>query len=248
MRIGWRYLRLVIHLLAGVMTVATLFPFLKIKGRRFLVRRWSARLVKICGITLSAQHIQPMGKALIVSNHISWLDIFVINAIEPCRFVAKSDIESWPIVGWLCKHTGTFFIKRGKASDVRVVFRKLVDAIADGHRVAFFPEGTTAEQGKLLKFHGNLFQAAIEAGVPVLPYGIRYLGKDGKYISSVDFVGDTTFVASIGMIFRGGPITAELVQLPLVDTSDEDRRAIALRAHRTIVAGLGLHDAEQDKE
>ena len=179
-----------------------------------------------------------------VANHISWLDIFVINSLEPCRFVAKSDIRGWPLVGWLCAKTGTIFISRGKPRDVRAIYQGLVASIKEGDRIAFFPEGTTAAQGGLLPFHPNLFEAAIDAGVPVQPYALRYLDDAGELHPAADFIGETTIVESILAILkaRGSRrITAELTVLaPLASTgAGVHRRELAVATREAISRALG---------
>ena len=159
--------RLALHLAVGLCKAALLFPLLDASGRERRIQRWSHQLVRICGISLQIDESlqqQPASPALIICNHISWLDIFVINTIHPCRFVAKSDIRDWPLIGWLCDKSGTIFIARGRQRDVRRIYAGLVQSIHAGERVSFFPEGTTASQGTVLPFHANLFEAAIEAG------------------------------------------------------------------------------------
>ncbi len=229
--------RLAVHLLVGLLRVGLLFPFLSAAGRDRRVQRWSQQLVTICGVTMRFDHtLQPQATspALIICNHISWLDIFVINTLHPCRFVAKSDIRSWPLIGWLCEHTGTIFIARGKARDVRRIYEGLVKSIHDGERVAFFPEGTTAPQGIVLPFHANLFEAAIEAEVPVQPYAIRYVDADGSLHSSADFIGDMSFVESVIAIMKSGGMTAELMRLPPIATNGAHRRELAVAAHDAV--------------
>ena len=233
--------RLAVHLIVGLLKVALLFPFLGTEGRDRRVQRWSRQLVTICGVTMRFDEaLQPhaASPALIICNHISWLDIFVINTLHPCRFVAKSDIRSWPLIGWLCEHTGTIFIARGKARDVRRIYEGLVKSIHDGERVAFFPEGTTAPQGTVLPFHANLFEAAIEAEVPVQPYAIRYVDADGSLHSSADFIGEMTFVESVIAIMKSGGMTAELVRLPAIGTEGAHRRELATAARDAIAVAL----------
>ena len=233
--------RLAVHLVVGLLKVALLFPFLGAEGRDRRVQRWSRQLVTICGVRMrfdESLQRSPASPALIICNHISWLDIFVINTLHPCRFVAKSDIRSWPLIGWLCEHTGTIFIARGKARDVRRIYEGLVKSIHDGERVAFFPEGTTAPQGTVLPFHANLFEAAIEAEVPVQPYAIRYVDADGSLHTSADFIGEMTFVESVIAIMKGGGMTAELVRLPAIDTEGAHRRELAKVAHDAVASVL----------
>jgi 1-acyl-sn-glycerol-3-phosphate acyltransferase len=174
--LAWRLARLVFHLLRGLATCALVFPWARVTMRERLVRRWSARLLTICRVQVERQPgAEPLRHALIVSNHISWLDIFVINSLHPCRFVAKAEIRAWPVLGWLVAQAGTVFIARGSRRDLRHIFKGLVAALGEHQRVAFFPEGTTASQGCLLPFHANLFEAAIDAAVPVQPYALSYV-------------------------------------------------------------------------
>lgn len=237
----WGLVRLAWHLMVGLLKVAILFSFLNEAGRERSVQRWSRQLVAICGVSMSlddSAQRDPASPALIICNHISWLDIFVINAIHPCRFVAKSDIRSWPLIGWLCENTGTIFIARGKQRDVRRIYAGLVKSIHDGERVAFFPEGTTAPQGTVLPFHANLFEAAIEAEVPVQPYALRYLDADGQLHDSADFVGEMSFVESVIAIINSGGMHAELIRLPVIPTQDAHRRELAAAAHELVANAL----------
>ena len=233
--------RLALHLMVGLVKVAILFPFLGEPARERRIQRWSRQLVAICGVGMSFDHSaqpEPVSPALIICNHISWLDIFVINTIHPCRFVAKSDIRSWPLIGWLCEHTGTIFIARGKQRDVRRIYAGLVKSIHEGERVAFFPEGTTAPQGTVLPFHANLFEAAIEAEVPVQPYALRYVDADGGLHDSADFIGEMTFIESVIAIMKSGGMHAELIRLPAIPTDGAHRRELATAARELVANAL----------
>lgn len=235
----FRALRLIAHLFLGMAICAFLFPFTSAKGQEAHIRRWSRKLLRICGITIRIDSPLPIPRSLLVANHISWLDIFVVNSLQPCRFVAKSDIRGWPLIGWLCAKTGTIFISRGKASDVRRIFKGLVESIEKGEHVAFFPEGTTAPQGTLLPFHANLFEAAIDAKAQVQPYALRYVGRDGQLHPAANFIGETTIVESILAILKSSGMTAELKQLPVISTAGAHRRDLARASRVVIAAGLG---------
>ncbi|GIZ51015.1 lysophospholipid acyltransferase family protein [Noviherbaspirillum aridicola] len=238
-----RLIRVVLHLLRGLATCALIFPFTDAAGRQSRVQRWSARLVALCGAELEIvrHHTdEPAKRALVVANHVSWLDIFVINTLHPCRFVAKSDIRDWPVIGWLCGRTGTIFIARGKLRDVRRIYQGLVESLRAGEHVAFFPEGTTSAQGRLLPFHANLFEAAIEAQVPVQPYAIRYLDAQGNWHPAAEFIGDMGFVDSMLTVLRARGMKAQLHLLPPVVTSEAShRRDLADAARDAIGAALG---------
>jgi 1-acyl-sn-glycerol-3-phosphate acyltransferase len=236
-----RLFRLCLHLLEGLATCALLFPWLDARQRMQRIQRWSARLLRICGMRVALLRTASAAgdrRALIVANHVSWLDIFVINSVDPSRFVAKSDIRDWPLIGWLCRKAGTIFIARGRVRDVRKIFESLVASLHDGERVAFFPEGTTAAQGNVLPFHANLFEAAIDAGVAVQPYALRYVDARGGLHEAADFVGDMTFAQSVIAILRAGEMTVELIELPPIATAGAHRRELADATRRDIIAAL----------
>lgn len=239
--------RVIWHILVGVMTCAVVFPFTSQATHERLIQRWSQKLINLFGITLQfidrsqseSEQLKP--NAMIIANHISWIDIFVINTHQPCQFVAKSDIRNWPIAGWLSAQAGTIFLARGKQREVRRIYEGLVHQLQDQQRVAFFPEGTTGAQGGLLPFHANLFEAAIEAKVPVQPYVLRYVDQHNNLHPAADFIGDMTMLESMFSIFKAGKIQAQLIQLPLIQTQDKHRRDIARAANQAVAQELGLN-------
>lgn len=239
LRLPVRLARLLLHLLQGLATCALLFPSLGSAARERLVRSWSRKLLKICGVaTIELPGVPALGHALVVSNHVSWLDIFVINALHPARFVAKAEIRRWPVTGWLVAMAGTVFIERGNRRALRHVFKGLVDSLHAGGRVAFFPEGTTAPQGTVLPFHANLFEAAVDARVPVQPYALRYVDADGSLHPAADFVGETTFVQSVLTILKARGMRAQLTCLAPIEGAGAHRRELAQQAHDAIGAAL----------
>lgn len=241
-----RLLRVLLHLLRGLITCAIVFPLVDAVGRQARVKTWSVKLLRLCGVQVEVIHehgVYEAPRAFIVSNHVSWLDIFVINSLHPCRFVAKSDIRDWPLIGWLCEKAGTIFISRGKLRDVRRIYQGLVTSLHAGEHVAFFPEGTTAAQGSILPFHANLFEAAIEADVPVQPYALRYLDAQGRLHPAADFIGDMSFMQSLQNILCAGRMRAELIVLPAIATGTAShRRELADAAHAAV--GAALHRAQ----
>lgn len=240
-----RFVRVIFHLIEGLSICAFLFPFADAKRRACYNQKWSAGLLKILHVEIDLQ-ITTGGEleapGLVVANHVSWLDIFIINTVSPCRFVAKADIRNWPLIGWLCAQGGTIFIARGKQREVRRVYAGLVDGLKTNERIAFFPEGTTAAQGALLPFHASLFEAAIEAQRPVQPCALRYLDAHGNLHQAADFVGDMSFVESVLTIIRSGSMTAQLIVLPAIESAGSHRRELAVAARDSITATLGYTD------
>ena len=256
--IALRLLRVALHVLYGLIVCALVFPRVPAAARQARVQRWSAQLLRIFRVRVelvravagampaaagqSGDLHHSWERTLVVSNHVSWLDIFIINAVQPCRFVAKSDIRDWPLLGYLCAQSDTIFISRGSPRAVRKAFKSLVASIEGGERVAFFPEGTTAAQGTLLPFHANLFEAAIDAGVPIQPLALRYLDAQGRAYAGVDYIGDTTFMESMLVLLRGPAVQAQVIVLPTIASHDSHRRTLALSAHDRIGAALGYTD------
>jgi 1-acyl-sn-glycerol-3-phosphate acyltransferase len=211
------------------------------------VQRWSRQLLRICGIEVQLMPGSAMlAHAMVVANHVSWLDIFVINALQPCCFVAKSEIRAWPVLGWLADKAGTVFIARGNRRDLRHIFKGLVTSLQLGERVAFFPEGTTSAQGAVLPFHANLFEAAIDAGVPVQPYALRYVDAHGALHPNAEFIGETSFAESMLLILKGSPICAQLTCLTPIEAQGAHRRELAEAAQQAVAAALGATQNVRD--
>ncbi|MDQ2821668.1 MAG: 1-acyl-sn-glycerol-3-phosphate acyltransferase [Pseudomonadota bacterium] len=239
---GLRLARIAVHLTLGLAICATVFPWAGAALRTRIVRRWSGALLRICRVQLEPMAgVAALGHALVVANHVSWLDIFVINACQPCRFVAKAEIRAWPVFGWLAAKARTVFIARGSRRELRHIFKGIVDALHEGERVAFFPEGTTARQGHLLPFHANLFEAAIDAHVALQPYALAYVDAAGQPHASIDYEGDITFGQSIKMILSGPPVRARLTCLAPIDTAGAHRRDLARAAQDAVEEALAKH-------
>lgn len=239
----FRLFRVLLHVAAGVFTCGLIFPMLGAQKRSAFVRAWSKGLLALCKVKvrfIDQSGGQIADHALIIANHVSWLDIFVINSWQACHFVAKSDIRSWPIAGWLSAQAGTIFLARGKQREVRRIYEGIVHQLQDNKRVAFFPESTTGAQGEILPFHANLFEAAIEAKVPIHPFAVRYLDQHGALLHAVEFLGETTFAESMHLILQAGEITAELIQLPHIATEGAHRREVAQAARQVVADGLGI--------
>ncbi|HEV7815250.1 MAG TPA: lysophospholipid acyltransferase family protein [Janthinobacterium sp.] len=238
--LAYRLVRVLLHVLSGVTICALLFPWLGNQARNRRIRRWSGQLLGMCNVRveLAPGAESALEQVMVVCNHVSWLDIFVILSVHPCRFVAKSEIRGWPMLGWLADKAGTIFIARGNRRDLRHLFTGLVEKLLEGQRVAFFPEGTTAAQGNLLPFHPNLFEAAIDAKVPVQPFAVSYLDGQGTVHPAVDFIGDTSFAESLAAILGGPPVRARLACLAPIGTEGAHRRELAQASYQAVATAL----------
>jgi 1-acyl-sn-glycerol-3-phosphate acyltransferase len=235
-------------LFGGLFTVLALFPFGRERFRRAAIRHWSRMLVRVCGVrpaTVPADGARPLSAlpqgSLVVANHISWLDIFVIHAQCPCSFVAKAEIASWPLLGTLVARTGTLFIERGRRHAVHRMIELIGMRLQAGGRVAVFPEGTTSDGRQLLPFHANLIEAAVRSGAPVFPVGLRYVDGGGERAGAIEYVGDTTFVASLWRITGARSVRCEVHALaPIQPGQGATRHAIAQQAREALARTLRL--------
>jgi len=237
-----RFARVVTHLAGGLATTVFVFPWIGPRRKRALIRRWSRQLLQMLGVTSRVvwQHHGGLhGNVLIVANHISWLDIFVLNAVHPARFIAKAELQRWPIIGRLCRSAGTLFIERARRRDTHTVNRHTVEALARGDLVAVFPEGTTSDGTTLLKFHSSLLQPIVDARGVVQPIAIRYRTPDGEHSDAPAFVGDLTIAGSFWRLTGERSLVAELNVLPPIPAADRNRRELsnaAAAAIRTVLA------------
>ena len=195
----WKLLRAMRHAVQGFWTIKTLFPKLEQADREARVHVWAGEMLRIVGIELVVNGTPPAGgPVLLVSNHISWLDILVMHSSRHCRFVSKSDIKRWLFVSTLAGGAGTLYIERESRRDAHRVVLQMADRLRAGDILAVFPEGTTGDGITLKPFHANLIQAAIEASVPVQPVALKFIdGASGAMSFAPSYVDDETLIGSI---------------------------------------------------
>jgi len=254
LRRAWRLPALLALLLGGLATVFAVFPLVGDARREWLIATWSRWLMAACGAqvrercapgaqaltAMRGRHGPGQGR-LLLSNHVSWLDIFAIDALAPASFAAKAEIASWPLAGTLVARAGTVFVERGRRHAVHGVIQRMGEKLAAGLRAAVFPEGTTSDGRRLLPFHGNLVQAALNAGVPMVPVGLRYVDPDGEPSHAAMFVGDTTFLASVWRITGHPRLIVEVHVMPAIEPAPGlTRQQVAREARAAIAARLGL--------
>jgi 1-acyl-sn-glycerol-3-phosphate acyltransferase len=240
----YRYIRTLVHVGAGVATTLLVFPLVSAARKRALVKRWSCRLLRILAVEarVHGDIAARGGNVLVVANHISWLDIFVLNSVHPVRFVAKSELARWPVVGAMIRGAGTLFIERTKRRDTRRVNHHVALVLASGDVVAIFPEGTTTDGRDLLPFKSSLLQPIVEARGHVQPVAIRYRAPDGTLSVAPAYVGDTTFAQSFWQVCGARALTVDLIATAPLPARDGHRRALARDAERAIRTALAAPD------
>jgi 1-acyl-sn-glycerol-3-phosphate acyltransferase len=240
----WRLTRGVVHLLHGMAIVALRFPSMDAQARARKVQWWSAKILRLLGITLHVEGKPRPAAALLVSNHVSWLDIAVIHAACPhARFVSKADVLRWPLLGWLIKSVGTLFIERERKRDALRVVHEVAAALVRGETVAVFPEGTTGAGDTVLPFHANLLQAAIGGRVPVQPVVLRYHEPGQRFSVSAQYINQMTLVHSMWRVVSASGLGVDLRFLLSEGSTHADRRALAAHLREEIQQALDQDSA-----
>ena len=223
----------------GLWIVRFVLPRCDAAQRDGVVQRWATKMLRCLGVTVRV-HGQPHdGAVLMVANHVSWLDIPALHASAPrARFVSKSAIARWPLLGHLARAGGTLFIERERKRDAMRVVHEVADSLRRAEAVAVFPEGTTGPGDAVLPFHANLLQAAITTGTAVQPIALRY-SEPGQAVSmAAQYIGDTTLVDSIMKVCRARGIVVDVRFLPAEPAGLLDRRVLAERLHDRVAAEL----------
>ncbi len=218
--------------------VLTVHPLTSPATHRRLRQRWSRRLLALLGVELHANGVIQPG-CLVVANHISWLDIFVLNALAPSAFVSKAEVRGWPVVGWLAAKNETVFLRRGSRGHAKIINGEIGTLLDAGCNVALFPEGTTTDGTHVLHFHAALLQPAIESGHPVQPVSISYRAPDGTPSLAPAYIGDVSLGQCIAAIIAEPRLVARtLIAAPLPTADGTTRRALAETARDVIVTGI----------
>ena len=207
-----RLMRVLAHLVRGLCTVWWVFPRLTPVQRDARVQRWAQDMLVCLAIGIEVRGGVPeQGPLLLVANHISWLDIVVMHAVRPCRFISKSTIRHWPLIGVLASAAGTLYIERASRRDAMRVVHDMAAALRAGQVLAVFPEGTTGDGHTLLPFHANLMQAAIAAPAPAQPVALRFVdATTGRISLAPCYVGDDTLWQSLWRTLCASDVRAQV--------------------------------------
>ncbi|MDA8390523.1 MAG: lysophospholipid acyltransferase family protein [Gammaproteobacteria bacterium] len=232
-----RLAALVAHTLLGA-TIALIVPaggLTDSRSGQAVVCWWHATLLKILGLRLHVLGTPAPAPALIVANHVSWIDIAAIGAVTPGRFVAKAEIRDWPLIGWLAARAGTLYIRRGDRRASAAVADQITQAFLRDQSVILFPEGTSTDGRDVHPFHARLLTPAIEAGCPVQPVALRYPGEDAGIHPAAPFINDDTLLAHLWRLLRArGEVHVELCFFAAEASAHMDARDLAERTRAVI--------------
>jgi 1-acyl-sn-glycerol-3-phosphate acyltransferase len=187
--------------------------------------------VKALGVQVRLKGQPPPG-GLVVSNHLSYLDILIFSAVMPCFFVSKAEVRRWPYFGRAAEAGGTLFLNRERLASANRVAELIAERLKLPVPVLLFPEGTSTDGREVKRFHSRLIAPAIDAGAPITAAAVRYFPKDGSEERELCWYGDAAFMPHLWKVLGMTGFTAELsFGEPKVYA---DRRVAASETHAAV--------------
>ena len=242
LRVFYRLILFALLVVIGLLITLLLFPLVGWQSKRRIIKTWSHWLLRALGIRLVVDRAPPAAnlQGLMVSNHSSWIDIFATNAVQAVRFISKSEIRDWPVLGRLVTMAGTLYVERGNRSKINETNLSIRDAVAAGDLIGFYPEGTTTDGTYLLPFKTNLFQPAVDYQMTVYPVAVSYRQR-GQKTRIASYEGDTSFGESFLSLTRATGLEVHVAfGDPIDGTTFGHRAALASAAQEAIVRMTGL--------
>ena len=234
----WRAFAVVFFSLCALVQNAISIPFVRrdrrLHARAIWLHHWSRFACRVLGIRVTMRGSKP-SSGLLVSNHLSYLDIVVLSSIQPSVFVAKHDVARWPLFGWLAHAAGTIFVDRERKFSSPKVVNGIRDAIAGGSVVVLFPEGTSSDGSTVLPFKSALLESAVQLRSPIAAACIDYAIDDGSVAEEVCYWRDMTLVPHLLNLFLKREIRANY-SFSSEKIRDGDRKQIASELRDEIVS------------
>ena len=230
-----KFVRVLGCILGAYWDIRIKFPKLNDEQQARYVEVWARGMLAIIGIEVRVKGHPAQGPVLMAANHISWLDILVMHAACHCRFVAKSEIRSWPLLGVLTTGGGSLYIERDSRNDAMRVVHQMADALRQGQVLAVFPEGVTGDGITVLPFHANLLQAAISAEAPIQPIALQFIDAHTHDISLAPcYRNDDTLISSLWRTLCAPPLLAQVRYGDKQHTEGRRRRVWAQDLQATV--------------
>ncbi|MGQ0685088.1 lysophospholipid acyltransferase family protein [Bradyrhizobium sp.] len=215
-------------------------------------------MLAIIGIRVRS-HRQLTGASprFVVANHVSWTDILALASLYPLVFLAKKEVASWPVLGFLARLQGTVFVDRGNRRGIPQVNAALSEVLRAGRDVVVFAEGTSSDGASILKFNAAHFAMLCDlqsSEVPppfiLAPVGIAYTETDQAKPADIGWYGDMTFVPHLWSLMKRDDVVCHIAFGPPVETAGRDRKALAAAAEtsvRALVQATRLSDEAPPK-
>jgi 1-acyl-sn-glycerol-3-phosphate acyltransferase len=240
----FRWILLILLLIIGaILTILFLRNTIPPQGfSSKIITTWLATVAYVLGVRIKTFGKQLSGKTLFVANHISWLDILILGGLTPIHFLAKHEVESMPVLGWLATRAGTLYIQRGNHRSASESSSEITAVLNQGHNSLIFAEGTTTD-GHVKKFHSRMMQSAIDAHAMVQPIAIYYPYKQaGSHEVETNpaalFIGDMSIAESADRVFREHRIDVEVHYLEPIHSKGATRDQISQHAYEEVVEAI----------
>lgn len=248
---GGRYLRFIgraIWFAAELLLFFAVFLCLQLrhgmKPPQVARSRWlqwcSRRTLRVFAVQTSFRGTLPQA-GLLVSNHLSYLDILVLVSLTPAVFVSKAEVKSWPVFGWFASLAGTLFVDRTRRTDVTRMNAQIEQALANGNVVVLFPEGTSWNGSEVLPFKSSLLEPIVGAKYPLAVSGIRYAVAEGSVADDICYWGDMTFFPHLVRLMTKRQVEAR-VAFALVPQPAPNRKDLALQLQSEVVRLVNAND------
>ncbi|MBK6959410.1 MAG: 1-acyl-sn-glycerol-3-phosphate acyltransferase [Nitrosomonas sp.] len=244
-----RLIRFFPHIFSGLLQ-SIVYPYFPQNIQRRMMQNWAAGLLAILEIRLHCYGSLPAAevpRVLFAANHVSWLDVCVLMAACPTRFVAKAEISKWPVLGLLSRNAGTLFIERAKRSDTLRINQQISEVLEKGERVTVFPEGTTTNGMQLNHFHASLLQSAVTADALLYPVAISYRNSAGDICQEAAYI-EPSLVLSLQRILSQTSIEVNLIFNQPIQCGMKNRRELARLSEQAIAETLALPIAHKEAE
>lgn len=211
-----------------------IFRNLNPSQRAAWLQGWCSLGLRVLGTSIHVEGAVPRS-GLIVSNHLSYLDILVYSTVARCTFVSKREVRSWPVFGWIATLAGSIYIDRRRPGDTHRVSNEMVAALANDHPLALFPEGTSSDGSSVLRFHSSLFEAAVATQTPITSAYLYYEASEGSIANDVCYWGKMSFGTHILRLFAIRHVSAHIRFAPTAQVFD-DRKLAAAATHAEVVS------------
>ncbi|MFZ4480688.1 MAG: lysophospholipid acyltransferase family protein [Rhodoferax sp.] len=238
----FKLIRLLLELSRASLILWLQFPRLERDRKLLEIQRWASKILLILQVEIQCEGSLPdQSNALVVANHVSWLDILVIQSLMPGVFVAKAEVRRWPLFGMLAQACSTIFVERSSRASARTMVDGALRAFEQGYSVVAFPEGTSSDGVDLAAFHSNVFECAIKAQTPVRPVTLRYVeGQTGLPCEAALFIGEMTLTSSLRRVMATSTIKTLVHIGDCIHVAGQTRKSLSVQAHRHIRSQLDL--------
>ena len=239
LRVMRRVLLLTTHVLLGVLLTPLVLrrqPDGQLRTSGYVTSWWHSRMADILGVQITVSGYRPQPPAMLVSNHVSWLDVVVLGGLTHTDFLSKYEIRKWPVVGWLAAKSGTLFIRRGDG-EAGAVSQQIAQRLSARGLLTLFPEGTTTDGRDVRPFFSRLFAAAVDTGTDVVPVALRY-HIDGALDPVAPYTDNQSIADSVrGLVARETTAVHVVFGTPIA-LHGHSRKQVAEQARAAIVQAL----------